>query len=1083
MKGKSYIRWFHPRRLSPFAERFIWIGGFLVCMLLLFYLASDWILRPKLRRFLEADTGAAVFLEHVRWKSPLTLRLSRLVLAEEAARPQETLIFWAEQADCVLSWSRLLRLDVQPERIRIKRAAAELRYDAESKRWNLNCLKPAGRGKRLVRIPDIIIQTGRLTVQRIEGGKRQTLATVDFQGQMKQDAGVYRVLLEALQTGIFAGSRLEGVWQPKDGRGRFEGSGQIRMPLIYIWGNAWNLDDIRFACSYDSQQFRMEQFSCRLGDGRVVFRGQIGGSPDQKMLSAETELENLYLSASSRPDRIVYSEPVLRMMTSGLERFLRRYQPEGSADAFLRINGPLSDLAQSRLDGKIVCRDIAVLDRKFPYRLEHIRGDIEFTGRNLHLKDLQAQNGASQFTIRGQITNFGPNAEIQLQVASEKVFLTEEIKRALPESLQRKWFEFAPSGTCGFDYQFTRNANAERFYQSIIRLQGVNCLYDRCPYPLTSLTGTLVIEPNSLMLQQVAAQSGQGEEIRIEGSIKNLRKAPACDLKITARRLPFDARLRSAFPKSIRQVLSEFEADGVVDLDVQVKGLYEEDKPLPVRVSFAAEAERLRWKPFPLDFQGVSVQGSAENGRAEWRAAALLPDGGSGQLVGCFWNCGREPNQPGMQIAFTAEDVSLNPAFWTAMENTGLYQNVLSEIRAEGIADAAGRFYLNCPDRDSSFTDTHPLQESQISLTVRLKEGELYHPGGGWRTGSASGVFSLEDDSFTFSGWRISNVPIREVFSATPKQGVRMISSLEPFGRADVQLDFLEWTPRSSPPLRRAEGRIELHQSGFNRLAVSGAEGFFEGRLRWTKSSLLPEGGGRFRLDSANVRSCLLSEAEGNWAVDPNTGFLSVRDLRARCGPEGRFLANLQMKTDEPLLPFEVNAVFEDIPLNRFSSSPELRNGQLETSGRIRGAADIRGKAGQLEDSEGRITLEADQLKIGRESLLGKALMVMQLRQADEFLFTQLFAEAALKGSVIHCERILLAGKNDVYQGQGRFSLKDGTIQMILTAFGRRKNQEPTLLTGLAENLGAALARVEISGTLAQPVIAQIPLPLLPRPF
>lgn len=1083
MKGKSYIRWVYPRRLSPFAERLVWIGAFLAGMLLLFYLASDLLLRPKLRRFLETNTGTAVFLEHVRWKSPLTLRLSRLVLAEDDRRPQETLILEIEQADCVLSWTQLLRLEFHPERIQIKKAAVEVRYDADSKLWNLNRLKPAGKGKQSVRMPEIVIETGRLIVRRIEEGKRQALAVVDFQGQMKRGEGNYRVLLESLQSGVFAGSRLEGVWQPEDGRGRFEGSGQIRMPLIYIWGNAWNLNDIRFACSYDRQQFRMEQFSCGLGEGRIHLRGQISGQEGRRNLSLEAELENLCLSAQSHPDRIVYSEPFLRMMAGGLERFLRRYQPEGTADALVRIDGSLSDLSQSRLDGKIVCRDIAVLDRKFPYRLEHIRGDIELTGRNLHLKDLQAQNGSSSFVIRGQIRNFGPNAEIQLQVASEKVFLAEEIKRALPESLQRKWFEFAPSGTCGFDYQFTRKANAERFYQSIIRLQGVNCLYDRYPYPLTNLTGTLVIEPNSLTLQQVAAHSGKGEEIRIEGTIKDLRKAyPACDLNISARGLPFDARFRSAFPKPIRQVLSEFEADGVVDLDIRVKGIYEEDKPLPVRASFAGEAEHLRWKPFPLDFQSVSIQGSAENGKAEWRAAALLPNGGSGQLAGRFRDCGQDPNRPGMQIAFTAEDVPLNPAFWTAMEQAGIYQKLLSEIRAEGIADAAGRFCLNCPEQERSFADTHRPQERQIDLTVRLKEGELYHPGGGWRTGPASGVFSLEDDRFTFSGWRISNVPIPEVLSVR-KQDLKTLSSLEPFGRADVQIDSLEWAARLSPPLRRAEGRVELHQSGFNRLAVSGAEGFFEGRLLWTESSLLPEGGGRFRLGPVDARGCSFSEAEGTWAADPNSGFLCIRDLRAGCGQEGRFLVNLQVKIDEPLLPFDVNAVFEDIPLDQFLSAPAPRKEKPETSGRIRGAADIRGKAGQLEDSEGRITLEADQLKIGRESLLGKALSVMQLRQADEFLFTQLFAEATLKGSMIHCERILLAGKNDVYQGQGRFSLKDGTIQMVLAAFGRRKNQEPTLLTGLAENLGAALARVEISGTLAQPVITQIPLPLLPRPF
>ncbi|MEJ5258717.1 MAG: hypothetical protein WHS88_00830 [Anaerohalosphaeraceae bacterium] len=1077
MKVKTYIRWLHPRRVSRLAERVAWIGGLAIGFLFLFYLASDWFLTPKLKRILESGTGAAVCLEHVRWRSPFTLRLTGLILAEDAACPQETLLFWAEQADCVLSWKQLLRLDVQPQRIRIKRAAAELRYDADSKQWNLNLFKSAGKGKRPVRIPDIIIEAGRLTVQRIEDGKRQTLAVVDFQGRMKQDAGEYRVRLDALPTGPFAGSCLEGIWRPEGRRGRLEGGGQIRMPLIYIWGNAWNLKDIRFACNYDREQFRVEQFSCGLGDGRILLRGQLGGQAGRRNLSLETELENLYLSAASHPDRIVYSEPVLRMMTGGLERFLRRYQPEGTADAFVRITGPLSDLAQSRLEGKIVCRDIAILDRQFPYRLEHIRGDIEFTGRNLHLKDLQAQNGASQFTIRGQITNFGPNAEIQLQVTSEKVFLTEEIKRALPEALQKKWFEFAPAGTCGFDYQFTRYPNAERFYKSVIRLEGLSCLYDRFPYPLNNLTGTAVIEPDMLALQDITAHSGRGEEIRIDGTIRNLRSAaPVCDLSIRARNLPLDAAFRSIFPARTQHVLSDFDTDGAVDLQIQVQGTYEEEKPLPYRASFAAKAGRLRWKPFPLDFQRVSVQGTAENGNAEWQAAALFPDGGSGQLQGRFWGSGREPHQPGLQIAFTADDVALSAAVWKAMEQTGLYRELLSEVHAEGIAQADGHFSFNVPEPN------HPSEMSEYSfLTLRLKEGVLCPPDGRWRSGSASGTLIFENGHLTFDDWRISAVPIHEVLSALNRQVSKTPTDLKPMGRADVHIASLRWNPHLSPPLQQIAWRAQFHQSGITGLAVSEAGGFLEGVLNWPPQGGLPQGGGRFRLDSADVLSRSFSDIEGLWTADPNSGFLQIREVRGRCGQEGRFAGGLRLNLLDSRLPFETEAAFEDIPLSWLLKSPsESRQG---TSGRIRGAAGIRGKIGALQESEGRITLEADQMKIGRESLLGKALMVMQLRQADEYLFNQLFAEAALKGRTVLCERILLAGRNDVYQGQGRLNLADGTVQLALTAFGRRRNQDPGLLTGLAENLGAALARVEISGTLAQPVITQIPLPLLPRPF
>lgn len=1064
------------------AEMLLWIVAFLFAFLLLFYLASDWILTPRLRRYLQDQTGAAVFLEKVRWTGPFTLRLNRLVLAEDAQRPRETLMVDVEQADCFLSWSHLLRLDFQPRWIRLKKVVVEARYNPNSKQWNLSRLGQAARGTQPRRLPDILLDAGTLRVQKVEQNKRITLAVVDVQGRLKKDQQQYQVLLEASPAGMFAGSRLEGIWHPQDTHARLHLDGRIRMPLVYIFGNAWNLDDFEFDCSYGQQQIRIERLSGKLGQGQFLIRGQVSQSDEQRHLSLQAELENLTLSPDSRPDMIVYSEPILEIISGGLERFLRRYQPRGTADASVQIDGSLADLANSQVVGKIVCRNITIRDQKFPYRLEQIHGDIDLTGRGLMLNDLQAHNGPSKFTISGRITNFGPQAQILLKISSDSVLLNDQVKQALPERLQQKWFELAPSGQCGFDYQFVRRPGDEPSYRAVIRLQNVNCLYDRYPYPLTNLTGTLVLQPDVLTFQKVLARPRDGQEIQIEGTIKGLRQITQdCDVQITARGLPLDSTLRNTFRKPMRRILSDFEADGHLDLDLRIRGIYEQDRPLPSQASFGLEARRLVWKRFPLECKQVLIQGSFEDGHLRLQAVGLTPAGGSGQLIGHFWTAGKDPNQPAARIALAAEDVPLDSTFWQAFEQTGLYPQLFSRMQAAGTVDAEAIFLLNNPQHPSSITtDTSPDIRSQFR--AHLKEGFLYDPAGTWKTGPAEGTLTLEDGRLALHDWKVRRIPLQQIATLWQGGSSREIAGLEPTGLVDGNVDWLRWNPNRPEPSLEIQGRLEIQQGGLRHLSLSDVQGFCQGTLLWKTPQKVPTGTGQFRLDSLRVFHKPLSDVQGVWSADPNSGMVIFQNVRGRC-MEGRFLSNLSLNFSQQQIPFHAETAFEEIPVHWLWDGSSTPSPQHATQGLIRGSVNIQGKAAVLEQSEGKLTIEAEQLKLGRETLLGKALMMMQIRQTDEFLFNQLFAEALLKGRRIECERILLAGKNDVYHGQGRLDLAEGTVQMVLTAFGRRRGQEPTLWTGLAENLGAALARVEISGTLAQPVITQIPLPLLPRPF
>lgn len=1079
MKSQSHTHPIKPpkRRLG----RLLWMLGFAAAVIGLAYLFSGWMLGPRIRQHLERQTGAAVYLESAHWIGPASIRLENLVIASDPQRLSETSIVQVRRVDCSFSPAQLLRLRLGVRSVTVEDAVIQTQYDHDLGQWNFSSLPFMNEPREPSRVPVVLLRNSMLRVQTLQNGRIQTLAQVGLGGRIlsEEKGRRYRFSLKAEPRGSFYGSRFDGIWNREKGRGRVTLYGQIRMPLIYVYGNAWNLEQIRLDCSYQKDSLTLDRFSCRMGEGTVDVRGLLSGPPTHKTLDIHVQMENLYLAQTSRPDAIVCSEEILNMLDPGLQRFLRRFGPEGRADATVQIQGRLSDLSQSRITGSIVCRDIAVEDQKFPYRLENMTGPIELAGKNLTLAGLRARHGPSFFVIGGGVENIGPDARIQIHLTSDEFHLSEDVKQALPEPLQLKWFEFAPAGICAVQYDFERRADGTKYKQVKADLLGAQCLYDRYPYPLTNLTGTIIFNPDSVELRNVISRPGGEQEIRIEGTVGRIRTpAPDCDLRIRTRRLALNRTLLGLFQGTPRQILEDFDAQGQLDLDLSVQGVYEEHKALPCRAVFTVQADSLTWKRFPLTLHQVLLNGSLDPGIL--KIDSLSAAAGQGQVRGSgqIHRAGSNPSQPGGAVSFSAEDLALDADFWRAMQAARVHPNLFSRIRAEGVADLNGQFLVNDPQTSST----------EKRLTIQFKEGALVSASEDWKSGPASGIIHLRDAQVALQDFTVTQMPVNDAFFHLAAPATEDLAVLHPSAVLDVRIHQAQWEMASPSPSYEVQGQIEIRQGSLPAMAVDQLEGLVQGRLTRRPQEPSAQGSGQFLARSFQVLDRTITDLAGPWSTDPNSG-LTCPAVTAQCY-EGAIRARAVFQSHQPQVPFRAEMEFENIHLEPFlkagqteGAEPTKEADQHFAEGRLRGSIGLSGRLRHLDRTEGRVYLEAHDLKIGRESLFGKALSVMQLRQPEEYVFNEMFVEAYLSGRRLSGERILFAGKNDVYQGQGTLDLADRTIQMELTAFGRRKGQEPTLLTALAENLGAALAKVQITGTLDQPVVTKVGLPILPRPF
>jgi len=88
--------------------------------------------------------------------------------------------------------------------------------------------------------------------------------------------------------------------------------------------------------------------------------------------------------------------------------------------------------------------------------------------------------------------------------------------------------------------------------------------------------------------------------------------------------------------------------------------------------------------------------------------------------------------------------------------------------------------------------------------------------------------------------------------------------------------------------------------------------------------------------------------------------------------------------------------------------------------------------------------------------------------------------DSYLKRDKLLIEEFDMSGPNIVFGGSGTMDLPSGTVDLSLTARGRRiAAAEPTVLQSLTEGLGGAVVRVEVTGKADDPQVQTKALPVL----
>jgi hypothetical protein len=815
---------------------------------------------------------------------------------------------------------------------------------------------------------------------------------------------------------------------------------------------------------------------------------------------------------------------------AALQRFFDQYSLLGKLDINLEASGNSKQLDKSKVEGGIYCKDISICSSLFPYPVESLAGQIDFTENRILFKDLHGRHKDVKLVIGAAFEEFGPNLKGQLRITSDNMVLDEDLYYALDPKQKQLWSDFSPSGVVKIDYTMNQDPRTASGYTLNVELLNVDGKYTEFPYPLKNVTGWLFFDQNSIDVQNFVSQVGE-RRITAQGRITATdTNEPQFDLLIEANNVPLDSTLAGALADPQRDLYNQFQFDGRGDGKIKVFSLPEE----PGEASFTADLSfkniSIKMKKLPVAISDISAKSIFTPELISFENFTGRSWGGLVSLTGQIW--------PGVESEGLSYDLSLKTTGAELNDSLigilpGAIKNLATKLQPKGkvnfvadlkkvpeeqdpdyevvvecLANSVGSGFAKEPPDETpgdseqffyplnNITGYLTITRDKISLAdITAKAADNVQTTPNAPTIEIDGEIAFADNAFKNGLFVVCANDVlfdENLLAALPKDIRGFYRRLSPTGRFDLDFEKIGI-------FNAADGQRNLDLAGAIRfkdcsLNVPGQITNLDGvlrieglrkkgpRLNWAKAV--------FDAERLKMKGTSLTRLKADIDYDPRQRNWITKSLVAHLHG-GQVAGKLQFRqpADRPL-EYLLQVGFEDIDLEEFLSdiSPKGTPGNGYTIGKVAGTLSLiqqdGGAAGHNYPRIGRCRLQITDMQAGKASLFAKLLSVLKLTEPKDFAFERMLVDSYVKDNMVFFEQLDISGQAVAFNGKGSMELPTLNLNLTLFARGDRlATAEPSLIQSLADGLGQAVVRIDVTGSVYEPQITKTTLPILKGPL
>jgi hypothetical protein len=1092
-----------------------------------FILGWVWCALPKIAiAEISELAGCNVDTEFIDFKLNGSVSIGHLVIRPPYKQQYDNAILKAKTVYARFSLGSLLLLGPRIKEIRIDDFVFNAQYDLDTNQWNLEALKfniPKGSAGNM---PLIVLGGGMLQYSKVSKGQATVLGAIPINMNFrpaKEILGGYSfdiTTAEKADGDLSAQnssqkrsrSRLVGSWLP----GKITVAGGISSAGIPASENAWVIDTLDAVLNYD----RDRNFLLKL------------------------KIKNLSCPNTSDAEALAFNKSGFfaeSVLLTSLQSFFNKYRPTGKVDIDMELSGNFSQLSKSAVTGKVLCKDVTICDRRFPYTIEQMTGQVDFTENSAILNNLSGKHGDVEVAVAGWVKDFGPDQRYQIQITSDNMALDDDLYEALNLKQKEFWTAFSPSGLAAINYRFSRsalNGLMEKRKLLEVDLRGSEAAYRRFPYPLKNLKGKLYFDSDSITVADVVSQAnGEGSIICNGKVIEYNTDNPIYNLSIKASDMPFDPTLVRSLLAEQGTLYNQFDMSGLADADIRIFTPTEDTATASSKVEQASAYNLARTQRASF-FADVTLKQAYlkanKSGLVISDVSAkvhLTPDstniknftGQYGQsqvsLVGGIWLTDK-PRLPRYYLAIGAKQAQLSEELIGLLPK-GMAK-VVSEFRPTGEVGISANFrkmsnderpgysiVVDCLDDSINFKRfTYPLKDVTGRITITnnkvmfdeitatpadsVQETNLPLTDS---TIKLNGQIVLADNTFNNGIFRLSarDISLGEfLVCALPANISSFYQALSPAGRFDLDLGNVKvFKVDDGEKLIDFTATAGFNACNFN---MSGARAELDAVLKvkglYKTGDGLSDGQIAVFADNFKFKGKSITNMRMDLNYEPHLRRWLAEGFVADCY-DGRLTGKLEIspasggqEPAEEALEYLLQIAFDNIDLRQFLSSEEpnhLRQAKTDyTSGTMSGSLSLGARIGDNSSRLGRCRLAIRDMQVGKLSPLAKLLYVLRLTEPKDFAFERMVVDSYIRADTLLFDVFDLSGETVAFQGSGSLNLRNADIGLSLTARGRRlAGAEPSFLGSLTEGLGKAVVRMVVTGNVNDPKVEIKTLPVV----
>lgn len=284
-----------------------------------------------------------------------------------------------------------------------------------------------------------------------------------------------------------------------------------------------------------------------------------------------------YLEA--RFQRFVMDRQVYEVLPAAWRTVWERFQPGGEINGSLRLE---FDGRQWQPEAQVQCVDVSLCYADFPYRLEHLRGTLQYRDDTLQVNLV----GDPALQIQGEVRTPGPDWTGQVTIQADHTVIEEKLLDALPAVPQKVVRSFAPHGTAHLRIR-TWRAPGEPVPHKHLLCTLDNCAlkYARFPYPLHNVRGQIEMLDQQWTFRQFEGTNDTGR-IVLEGEIGPTPAGNELVVRFAGTEVPLEEELRDALNPAAQRLWNDLKPRGAFHVRGELRHLLSQQS---VSLRFQAE--------------------------------------------------------------------------------------------------------------------------------------------------------------------------------------------------------------------------------------------------------------------------------------------------------------------------------------------------------------------------------------------------------------------------------------------------------------------------------------------------------------